>query len=347
MATTDAISNPHPFKENRTEEARRTLLAVVACLTATVHSRLILYLPLNKTSGTQATDFSGNNRHARYINSPQLQGREGARLDGTDDYIQLPNDLMRNQYSISASIEVNIRSEQSGYYFIFGIGNTGSNGDGNGYIFATGDPELRAAVTPSNWEAEAEIRTTAPIPRNQWKTITFVIESAAGRIALYQDGMYLSGHTNNDNIVAPGSIGTGATSTNYIGRSTFRNDKYLAGSVRNFRLYDHALTASEVAGLQNTGGGGGGTNVEDRVTAALLLLNIPNLDAIRGNIKLPTNSNGVPVSWTSSDPNIISNTGRVNRPVEGDVTVILTARVSLDGAGGERSFFATVKQAGT
>lgn len=326
--------------------SRSALAAVVACV-ATVHGRLILYYPLNETSGQQATDFSGNNRHGRYVNGPQLQGSNGARLDGVDDHIKLPDDLMRNQYSISASIDVLVRSEQTGYYFIFGIGNTASNGDGNGYIFATGDPELRAAITPSNWESEAEIRTSNPLPRNEWKTVTFVIESSAGRIALYLDGVYLGARTNNDAIVAPGSIGTGSTQANYIGRSTFNRDEYLAGSVRNFRLWDHALSATEVANLRSPQfpGSGGGSSAEDRVTVALLSLSIANLDDVRGNLALPSSSNGIPVTWSSSEPNIISNTGRVNRPGNSDVVVTLTASVSFDGASGERSFFATVRRA--
>ncbi|KAK0614458.1 hypothetical protein B0T14DRAFT_606748 [Immersiella caudata] len=317
-------------------------LLAVACLAATAHSRLIMYLPLNETSGTQATDYSGNNRHGRYVNGPALQGANGARLDGVDDYIQLPNDLMRNQYSISASIEVNLRSEQQNYYFIFGIGNTGSNGYGNGYIFVTGDPELRAAITPNTYENEAEIRTSSPLARNQWVTISFIIESSAGRIGLWRDGVYLSGRTNNDNIAAPGVIGTGSTQANYIGRSVFRNDKYLAGSVRNFRLYDHALSNNEAQALgpPQLGPAPGDNSIEDRVTLALIMLSVPGLGDVRGNINLPTTSNGVPISWASSDPDIVSERGVVNRPLGEDVVVELKARAFLSGASGERSFWA-------
>lgn len=341
----------------------KSLLLAVS-LAVTAQSRLILYYPLNETSGQQANDFSGSNRHGRYINGPQLQGNNGGvRLDGVDDYIQLPNNLMLNQYSISASVEVLIRSEQNNPYFIWGIGNTGANGDGNGYVFVTGDPELRAAITPSNWDAEAEIRTNAALARNEWKTVTFVIESAVGRIALYQDGNFVGGRTNNDPIVAPGLIGTGSTQANYIGRSAFRTDKFLAGSVRNFRLWDHALSAAEVAGLgrpqfpgggngggggnQGGGGGGGGPSAEDRVTIALVAINIPNLEDVRGDINLPTNSQGVPVSWSSDREDVISNMGQVYRPVDDDVVVTLTARVSFGGASGERSFFAFVRRVET
>ncbi|KAK1750924.1 concanavalin A-like lectin/glucanase domain-containing protein [Echria macrotheca] len=330
------------------------LLAIAAATAAS--AKLVLFLPLNETAGTQATDYSGNNRHGRYINTPALQGRNGTRLDGVDGCIQLPNDLMRNQYTLSASIEVLIRTEQSGNYFVFGLGNAGSNGYGNGYVFVTGDPVLRGAITPSTYDNEAEVRTGSALARNVWTTLTFVVDSTAqggGRLTLYQDGRSLGGRTNNAAIVAPGSIGTGSTSSNYIGRSTFKADKYLAGSVRNFRLWDHALSAAEVATLvpptqaPGTGGGGGdsGTSAEDRITAALLALNIPNVDAIRGNIVLPTVSNGIPINWSSSQPEVISTNGTVIR-YDQDVLVALTATANFDGASGQRTFFAMVLRAG-
>jgi len=338
---------------------RSTLLAVAAaCLAAPAQAKLLLYLPLNETSGTRATDYSGSNLHGTYVNGPQLQGSAGARLDGTNDYIQLPNNLLRNLGSLTVSIDVNIRDEQTGLYFIFGIGNTASSGAGNGYLFATGDPELRAAISPSNWESEAEASTSAPLPRNQWKTVTFTVQTAAQLLGLYDDGVYVGGQTNAPaGITAPGLITQGNTQNNYIGRSVYRDDTYLAGSVRNFRLYDNALSAPEIAGLHRPGGaqpgggqgggggggGGGGVAPEDRVTAALTGISIPNIDNVRGNINLPASSGGLTIRWESSDTNVIRINGQVTRPVGRDVVVILTARVSVDGAGGERSFFVTVK----
>ena len=266
---------------------------------------------------------------------------------------------MRDKYSISVSLEVLVRSEQSGNYFLFGLGNTDANGYGNGYIFATGDPELRAAITRYTYQDEAEIRTTRPLQREVWKTITFVIDSANARIALYEDGNYLGGRTNSDAIPAPGAIGTGNTTANYIGRSVFSRDNYLAGSVRNFRLWDHALSSAEVAALprgsQQGGGGGqggggqgggqgGGDAAADRVTAALVALNVQGLDDVRGNINLPSSVNGVQVVWESERPDVIANNGRVSRPRDEDVVVKLTAYITVDGVRGERAFYAVVRR---
>lgn len=334
--------------------SRSALLAAVASLVATAQSRLLVHLPLNDTSGTRATDWSGNNLDGAYVNGVQLQGNNGARLDGVNDYIQLPANLLRNLGALTVSIEVNVRAEQTGQWFIFGIGNTAAaTGYGYGYIFATGDPQLRVGVTPTHWDFEAEVRTNRALPRNTWKTITFTIESAnGGRLGLYDDGKYISGRTNTAAITAPGLITQGSTLNNYIGRSLFVADKYLAGSVRNFRLYDMALSANEIANLnkqptaptnptQPTNPGG--QKPEDRVTAALTGIAIANVDNITGNIDLPATSNGLTIRWETSDSSVVRINGLVTRPRGQDVTVVLTARVSTDGVSGERSFFLTVK----
>ena len=333
---------------------RSTFLAAVAGLAATVCSREILFLPLNETSGTQARDYSGNNNHGRFVNSPQLRGTEGARLDGVDDHITLPNDLLRNKQHLSVSAEVFVRPEQSGEYFLFGLGNTDSaSGLGQGYVFATGDPQLRVGISRYTWDNESEVRTAAALPRNTWRTVTFVINGDAGTLALFTDGQFVSGRTNNKEVPVPSQLGNGQTRNNYIGRSLFTKDKYLAGSVRNFRVWDHALSSAEVAaiprgaqqggGSQGGGNQGGGGNQDAairRVTAALESLSLPQETS--RNLDLPTSSNGLQVTWTSSRTDILANNGRVTRPRGADVTVEITARVTTDGVAGERPFYVTI-----
>lgn len=331
--------------------SKSIFIAGLASLAATAQGRLLMHLPLNETSGTRANDWSGNNLHGTYVNGPQLQGANGARLDGVNDYIQLPNNILRNLGSLTASIEVNVRTEQTGQWFIYGIGNTASEtGFGYGYLFATGDPQLRVGITPTHWDFEAEVRTNRALPRNTWKTITFTIESAnGGRLGLYDDGKYIAGRTNTLPITAPGLINSGSTKNNYIGRSVFNLDKYLAGSVRNFRLYDTVLSDNEIAAIHRPGTSQptqpGGQKPADRVAAALTAINIPNSDNVRGNLNLPTTSNGLAIQWETSDSSVVNINGRVTRPVGRDVTVVLTARVRSDDVSGERSFFVTVKGA--
>ena len=339
---------------------KSVFLAAVAGLAATAYGRQILFLPLNETSGTQARDYSGSNTHGRYVNNPQLRGGDGARLDGIDDHIALPNDILRGKQQVTISLEVLIRPEQTGMYFLFGIGNTdASTGLGQGYIFATGD-YFRAGITQYTWDNESEALTKGSLPRNQWTTVTFVINGQAGTLGLFQDGRFMAGRTNAKPVPLPSALGGGVTRNNYIGKSIFVRDKYLAGSVRNFRVWDHALSTAEVAaiprgaqqggGTPNQGGGNqgggnqGGGGSQDaaikKVTAALESLSLP--DETSRNLDLPTSAGGLSVRWVSSRTDVVANNGRVTRPRGEDVTVMLTAHVEYDGVAGERPFYVNI-----
>ena len=72
---------------------------------------------------------------------------------------------------------------------------------------------------------------------------------------------------------------------------------------------------------------------------------VSGLDRITANLSLPTaGRNGTTVTWTSSNPNVISNTGQVTRPEEGqsNAVVTLTATVSLNESSAQRTFEALV-----
>lgn len=82
------------------------------------------------------------------------------------------------------------------------------------------------------------------------------------------------------------------------------------------------------------------TRATTAAQSALAAIAITNIDDIRGNVYLPTDSEGLTISWTSSDPSIISPDGIVVRQNE-DITVNLTASVDSE----ERTFTASVRQA--
>ena len=86
--------------------------------------------------------------------------------------------------------------------------------------------------------------------------------------------------------------------------------------------------------------------------ADLDALDLGDLNDVRSSITLPTKGAkyGSPITWTSTDPSVISDKadgnvapGKVTRPKDADRTVVLTARVV--GASGARHFVANVKQA--
>lgn len=80
------------------------------------------------------------------------------------------------------------------------------------------------------------------------------------------------------------------------------------------------------------------------VRRAVARVSIKNLDDVRGNLRLPTTSEGVTLDWASSKPAVIAATGDVKRPAAGSqpATVTLTVTGRKGTATATRDLIATV-----
>ncbi len=76
-------------------------------------------------------------------------------------------------------------------------------------------------------------------------------------------------------------------------------------------------------------------------------LTLPNMDNVTSNIALPVVQGAATVTWVSSNPDVISDTGVVTRPIygKGDAVVNLTATLSVNGSNETKTFKALVRQA--
>ncbi|WP_457972819.1 immunoglobulin-like domain-containing protein [Arthrobacter sp. D1-17] len=307
-------------------------LTAGAPASAAVDDGLVLKYSLTEPAGTIVEDSSGNGRNGEISGDATRLGSEGLQLGGTNGHVRLPNDVMRGLTSITVSTDVKIASDQGAPYFIWGMGNT-TNGAGNGYLFTTGN-SYRTSIASGNWSTEQTISANRDLAREAWKTLTYTLNG--GTAVLYEDGTEVarkSGVT-----ITPGSIGGGTTTANYLGRSVYSGDKYLKGQVRDFRIYNRALSASEVREL-------GYISPEQRVTLDLQELSLGDTSAVTVNLKLPvTGPNGSAYTWSSSDPTVVSAQGAVTRPAHGtgNAAVTLTARATSGGASASKAFTVTV-----
>lgn len=73
-------------------------------------------------------------------------------------------------------------------------------------------------------------------------------------------------------------------------------------------------------------------------------LSVTNIDDVRGHLYLPTTADGLDITWSSSDENVISSDGIVKRP-DADQIVKLVASIDSEGQVHEREFNASVKKA--
>ncbi len=76
-------------------------------------------------------------------------------------------------------------------------------------------------------------------------------------------------------------------------------------------------------------------------------LSLGNTSAVTANMTLPTSgTRGGAISWTSSNPAVLSNTGVVTSPTSGDVTVTLRATITKGTATVVKTFTVVVRKAG-
>lgn len=258
-------------------------------------------------------------------------------LDGSDDHVRLPNNITAGLDAITVSLDVLLEPPHSGNYFLFNLGNTavGSPQQGNGYLFVTDTPNVaRGSISPVAWGAEQNVLGTQKFARGVWQHVTFTLADGTG--TLYVDGEAVGQNTNIT--MTPAEIGNGVTTANYIGRSAYDADRRVDGSIKDFRIYDRTLTAEEIAALV-------AANAEASLALDIAGLTLDGLDAVTGDLTLPTTSaGGSAVSWATSDPSVVTADGTVTRPAagEGPATATLTATLSQRGLTREQTFEVTV-----
>ncbi|MFJ8636247.1 family 43 glycosylhydrolase [Streptomyces sp. NPDC093568] len=304
--------------------------------TTEITDGLALWYKLDASSGSTAADASGHGLDATVNGTADWSGTgQGLAFNGSDTYLKVPDDVMKGMDSISVSLDVMVDSAQTTPYFIYGFGNS-SGTSGDGYLFTTGN-SLRTSIASGNWSTE---QTTKPadshnLTRSVWKHLTYTQTGGTG--VLYEDGVEVGRNTSVG--VTPGSIGSGTTTANHIGRSVYSGDKLFKGRIRDFRVYDRALAASEVGQLALPVATQG---VADDKAA----LSLGDTGAVVADLDLPRTgtAGGSTISWASDNPAAVSDSGKVTRPAAGqpDAHATLTATLRKGNVTDTRTFDVTV-----
>ncbi|MGK3941872.1 family 43 glycosylhydrolase [Streptomyces caeruleatus] len=307
-----------------------------AAATADVTDGLALWYKLDAASGTTVTDASGNGRDGTVNGTADWSDpAHGLAFNGSDTSIEVPDDVMKGMDSITVSTDVLIDSAQSTPYFLYGFGNS-SGGNGNGYLFATGN-SLRTSIASGNWSTE---QTTKPadghnLTRAVWKQLTYTQTGTTG--VLYEDGVEVGRNT--AVTLTPGAIGSGTTTANYIGKSVYSGDKLFKGRIRDFRVYDRALAASEVEQLSLP-------VATEGIAADKAALSLGDTSKVTADLDLPRTgtAGGSTLTWASDNPDVVSGSGKVTRPAAGAPAghATLTATLRKGSVTDTRSFDVTV-----
>jgi hypothetical protein len=334
-------SGPHLVDRSKigwTMTSRRFIGALTAVAAVTIPASAavaapadgpLLWYQFDETSGTVVADASGHGHDGALIGGSWDDGLE---LDGVDDYVDLPDDLLAGLDAITVTAEVYIEPEQASPYFIYGLGN--SSGDwGDGYLFTTGNG-YRTSISTCHWTCEQNASSGQNLARGTWNHLAYTLEG--GTAVLYLNGQEVA--RNEAVTITPGDIGAGTTTANYLGRSLYSGDRYFNGRFADFRIYDGALSGAEI--------GEQAAHISaEKAAEDAAALDLGDTSAVTADLDLPSRgANGSQITWASSDPDVIGTDGTVTRPAmdAADATVTLTATVILGSVQEQRDFTATV-----
>ncbi len=231
-----------------------SLALVLGVANADIYSGLVAHWKFDETSGTTATDSSGNNLHASLENGAFFtagQIRNGVEMDGTDDYVDLPiGSLISSLTNSTFATWANFSNEGGAWQRIFDFG-TGTTV----YMFLTpriGTAEpMRFAITVGGGGDPEQMATAPSTLASGWHHVAVTIDADSGTISLYLDGAVVADNT--ATTLTPSDLGN--TTQNWLGRSQYTADGYYDGSLDDFRIYDRVLSLDDIVELMNWAGG--------------------------------------------------------------------------------------------
>ena len=188
-------------------------------------------------------DSSGKGNNGTASGDPlYVQGLTGygkaLSFDGVNDSVDLPiGSLLSTLSSSTVAAWVYFTNTGNAWQRVFDFG-TGTTA----YMFLTSNNGSRIVRFAIRSTAVGEQIVNAPAALTTgWHHVAIVIDSVTMRLQLYQDGtLAASGATT----VLPKDMGV--TNQNWLGRSQWTADPFFGGSVDEFRIYNRALSESEV-----------------------------------------------------------------------------------------------------
>jgi len=282
---------------------------------------LILWYKFDEGQGTIVTDYSGNGYHGTLYGGVTWLSGVGIEFNGTDGYVKMPNGILKNLQSITIIVDVLVHQNNVNPSWMYTFGNSTDpyNTQGSAYLalFHHADGGLRGSISNNRWSGEQNVIKSGGLTRGIWKRMAYTLN---GRTAiLYEDGVEIARNTNIT--LAPKDVEN--TIANYLGKPAYLQDNYFKGKIKEFRIYNRALSAQEIR-LDSYKGD------EDAVEQDYQQLTLGDISGITSDLNLPvTGEYGSSITWTSSDTGFITHDGKVTRPPygHGNVTVTLTALI--------------------
>lgn len=287
----------------------------------------LLHYTMDDVSGGTVPDATGNDLDGTLTGTaetiPTDDGGSALDLPGGADggYVTIPRAALEGATDLTVSAQVRWDGGAA-WQRIFDLGT-----DSSRYLFTTpsnGDGDLRTALTSSGGSGEAAVTGYGALRSGEWATVTTTLDAEAGTVTTYLNGVAVRSATTA--MTAADLLTADAESAGYIGKS-FYPDPLLDGAVDDFRIYDAALGAQDVAALV------GDTPVFEALTndsfdIRTVVADPPELPASVRAQFADGYDRDVPATWEDADPAQYAETGTftvrgeaAGTPISATVTV--------------------------
>jgi hypothetical protein len=203
-----------------------------------VTSGLVLNLDAAQTasypgSGTTWTDLSGNGNNGTLVNGPTFDSANGGSLvfDGTNDYVICNTNGLATGANVLHSLEmwVNFNAIQTGRWWLALIGQFGNGAEHWIGVSAT-------SQQIGNWGEGSGQTSVNLLGNNQWINITSTFDGST--YSVYVNGSFGSS--------SPSTPQFNFTNTNFTISPLYGGEIPFNGKVASARIYNRALTSTEV-----------------------------------------------------------------------------------------------------
>jgi hypothetical protein len=226
-----------------TVQAATGALWATANVTITTDGLVKAWWKLDESSGAFVTDSSGDDHHGTAVGPTWVTGRNGNALsfDG-NDYVDLPTSLVSTTVG-SVSLWVKTGTNFSTYAHVF-YASPATNGDGIGpenelYIAYLADEHFSFFIKGAS---NVSIGSSSAYADNNWHHVAATWDINANAV-LYVDGVQVASTAHNADVY----VGSMVTRLGRPGAGT----RYYTGLIDDVRLYDTAISASQVQAIYN------------------------------------------------------------------------------------------------
>lgn len=237
----------------------------------------------------------------------EVDGRKAAQFNNTASTVITLTDangngLLAGQEEVTVSFSFKPTNTSTSWWFYSAPNDNAQDYQKEHYIGAMSNTALH--IERYNNSGSRSTANDGTIKANDWNDV--IISFAEGKTDLYINGALASSVASSAKL----SEILGSNPVTYIGRANWNPTEYATGYIDDFKIVKGALKS------------------------ALNDIDLGDLSAVKSNLTLPTTGG---ITWTSSNTDVISNTGVVARP-EKTTTVKLTASATENDVTFTRTF---------